>query len=448
MSKTIVALATPPGTSGIAVVRMSGNSAIDIADKHFAGKIKLAEAKSHSVHYGKFISNNEIVDTVTASIYLSPHSYTGENIVEISSHGSVIVYEEIIRALIQSGANLAKPGEFTERAFLNGKMDLIQAEAVADLINSVSVFSEHASARQVSGEFTNRILEFKKNLIDIASLLELELDFADEDLEFISSDQIKNKIETTYDYIQNIIDSYQSAQITRSGFYVAIVGYPNTGKSTLFNTLLKKQRAIVSNIPGTTRDYLEEYLYLNGMPIKVFDTAGLRESSDIIEIEGIKLVNSILNQSNLICVLNDSSISESYSDKLFEKLQKEYFNKKIILIQNKTDLSNIQSNKQNEFLISAKFENGIKELKEYIEKQANQSTERVSDILLNQRQYLILQDIKTYLMNAINSIDSEMDNSFISFDIRNAIKKLGELTGEIYSDDILHNIFSKFCIGK
>jgi tRNA modification GTPase len=448
MSKTIVALATPPGASGIAVVRVSGTKAIEIADLHFAGKKPLAESQSHTIHYGKFMSGNEIVDTVTMSVFRNPHSYTGEDVVEISSHGSVIVYEEIIRNLIKSGAESAKPGEFTERAFLNGKLDLIQAEAVADLINSVSLFSEHASARQVSGEFTSRIKQFKTTLIDIASLLELELDFADEDLEFVSQNKIRTKIEETYDYIQDIVDSYQSAQITRSGYYVAIVGFPNTGKSTLFNTLLKKQRAIVSNIPGTTRDYLEEYLYLNGIPVKVFDTAGLRDSSDIIEIEGIKLVHSVINQSNLLCVLNDSTESISTSDKLYEKLKKEYYNKKVILIQNKIDISDIEARNEDEFLISAKFDNGIEELKEFIATEAGKSTERVNDILLNQRQYLILQDIKTYLMNAVSSIESGLDNSFISFDIRNAIKKLGELTGEIYSEDILNNIFSKFCIGK
>jgi tRNA modification GTPase len=448
MSKTIVALATPPGASGIAVVRLSGSNAREIADKHFAGKIKITEGKSHTIHYGKFLSGNEIVDTVTMSIFISPNSYTGEDIVEISSHGSVIVYEEIIRSLISSGAELAKPGEFTERAFLKGKLDLIQAEAVADLINSVSIFSEHASARQISGEFTNRINEFKKTLIDNASLLELELDFADEDLEFIPAEQIKSKIEQTYDYIQDIIDSYQSAQITRTGFYVAIVGFPNTGKSTLFNALLKKNRAIVSNIPGTTRDYLEEYLYLDGMPIKLFDTAGLRDSSDIIEIEGIKLVNSVINQCNLICVLNDSTISKDNSDKLIAKLQKEYIGKKILLLQNKIDASEVQKRNDEEFLISAKYDRGIDELKDFLASEVKKSSERVTDILLNQRQYLILQDIKTYLMNSLSSLDSNMDNSFIAFDIRNAIKKLGELTGEIYSEDILNNIFSKFCIGK
>lgn len=448
MIKTIVALATPPGSSGIAVVRLSGENAFDIADKHFAGKIKLADAASHTIHYGKFHSNNEIVDTLTAAVFKAPHSYTGENVVELSSHGSVIVYEEIISSLISSGAELAKPGEFTQRAFLNGKIDLVQAEAVADLINSVSVFSEHASARQLSGEFTVRLKEFKSALIDVASLLELELDFADEDLEFIPKNNIKSKIESIYDFIQNIIDSYQSAQITRAGFYVSIVGFPNTGKSTLFNSMLNKHRAIVSNIPGTTRDYLEEYLYLNGIPIKLFDTAGLRDSSDIIEIEGIRLVNSIINQSNLICVLNDSTISSDNSDKLFDKLKAEYFNKRIILIQNKIDISNIEIRNSHEFLISAKYEKGLEELKQFIEHEARKSTDRINDILLNQRQYLILQDIKSYLMSALSSLDSEMDNSFIAFDIRNAIKKLGELTGEIYSEDILNNIFSKFCIGK
>ncbi|OGU59082.1 MAG: tRNA uridine-5-carboxymethylaminomethyl(34) synthesis GTPase MnmE [Ignavibacteria bacterium GWF2_33_9] len=448
MSKTIAALATPPGSSGIAVIRISGPEAVNIADVHFAGRKSLAEAASHTIHYGKFIANGAIVDTITASIFLAPNSYTGENVVEISSHGSIVVYEEILRNLLSSGASMAKPGEFTERAFLNGKMDLIQAEAVADLISSVSIFSEHASARQVSGEFTSRIKEFKQRLIDIASLLELELDFAEEDLEFISQQKIKQDIELNYDFIQSLIDSYQASQITRSGYYVALVGFPNTGKSTLFNSLLKRERAIVSHIPGTTRDYLEEFLYLNGIPVKLFDTAGLRDSDDIIEIEGIKLVNSILNQANMICILNDASVSENLSNNLYNKLSKEYSSKKIIIVQNKMDLYTGNDLPEDQIKISAKFGNDLTSLTAFIESEARKSTERINDILLNQRQYLILQDVKSLLMNSISSIDDEMDNSFIAFDIRNAIRKLGEFTGEIYSEDILNNIFTKFCIGK
>ena len=305
MADTIVALATLPGISGIAVIRLSGDDAIDIASSCFKGKIDLRNSPTHRIYYGKIVNNSECIDDVTLSIFRKPNSYTGEDVVEISCHGGMIIYNEIIKKLIHNGARLAQPGEYTKRAFINGKMDLLQAEAVADLINSVSYISEQTSARQLFGEFTKQISKFRKDLIDIASLLEIELDFTDEDVEFVSKTKVKNKVIEIINFAQILIDSYKTAQILRSGYFVAIVGYPNSGKSTLFNTLLKKNRAIVSEIQGTTRDYLEEFIYLNDIPIKLIDTAGIRQTTDIIEIEGIKFVESLLEQSNLILVLND-----------------------------------------------------------------------------------------------------------------------------------------------
>ncbi len=445
---TIVALATPPGVSGLAVIRVSGDDAIRIVDKHFQGRKKLRDAKTHTIHYGKFVSNEIVIDTITASVFKNPKSYTGEDVVEISCHGGFVVYEEIINVLLKSGCRLAKPGEFTQRAFLNGKMDLLQAEAVADLIHSTSIISEQVSTRQLLGNFTNKVRDFKDKLVKIAGLLELELDFSEEDIDFISKQDIKKMIEELIQFNLEIINSFNSSKILHNGYSVAIVGYPNSGKSTLFNKLLKKDRAIVSPIPGTTRDYLEEYQYYNNIPVKIYDTAGIRETKDIVEIEGIKLVDSVLKQSNLIFVINDSTISIDHSDKLYIELKEKYKDKTYYLIQNKIDKTNVQPRGENEIVISAKLGTNIEQLKDIISKSAKESIGRLNDILINQRQYNLLKMANEDLKNAVNSINNNYQNEFISLDIRNAIRKLGELTGEVYNEDILNEIFSNFCIGK
>lgn len=445
---TIVALATPPGVSGLAVIRISGDDAIIIANEHFVGNKQLTESKSHTVHYGKFVFNGNVVDTVTATVFRSPKSYTGEDVVEISCHGGFVVYEEIINALLNNRCRLAKPGEFTQRAFLNGKIDLLQAEAIADLIHSKSIISEQVSTRQLLGNFTNRIIEFKHKLIKIAGLLELELDFSEEDIDLVNKHDLISMINDLILFNTEIINSFNSSQILHNGFSVAIVGYPNSGKSTLFNKLLNKERAIVSPIPGTTRDYLEEFQYYENIPVKLYDTAGIRETEDLIEIEGIKLVESILKQSNLIFVINDASLSVSNSDKLLEEITHKFPKKTYFLLQNKTDLAFVTPRNINEIPISAKNEINLNNVKDIISKTAKNSISRINDILVNERQYNLLKMINIDLDNAINSIRSGMHNELIALDIRNAIKRLGELTGEIYNEDILNEIFSNFCIGK
>lgn len=445
---TIVALATPPGVSGLSVIRVSGDDAINIVDKHFFGKISLKEAKSHTVHYGKFIRENNVVDIVTAAIYRNPKSYTGEDVVEISCHGGFVIYEEIINSLLLSGCRMAAPGEFTQRAFINGKIDLLQAEAVADLIHATSIISEQVSTRQLLGNFTSRITEFKQKLVNIAGLLELELDFSEEDIDLINKKDIENLIDNLIEFNKEIIDSFNSSKILHNGFAVAIVGYPNSGKSTLFNKLLNRERAIVSPIPGTTRDYLEEYQFYDGIPVKIFDTAGIRDTDDIIEIEGIKLVENVLKQSNLIFIINDSSKGVDFSDKLLVEIKQKYQTKTYCLLQNKIDLTNAQVRTNNEITISAKNEININKVKDYISKIAKESISRINDILVNERQYNLLKQINYDLENAKKSIQNKYQNEFIAIDIRNAIKKLGELTGEIYNEEILNQIFSNFCIGK
>lgn len=445
---TIVALATPPGVSGLAVIRISGDEAINIANKHFVGKKAISESKSHTIHYGKFIDNDNVIDLVTISLFRNPNSYTGEDVVEISCHGGFVIYEEIINSLLRSGCRMAKPGEFTQRAFINGKIDLLQAESIADLIHSNSIVSEQVSTRQLLGNFTQRVHNFKSKLIKIAGLLELELDFSEEDIDLISNKDIVSMITELIEFNNEIIESFNSSQILHNGFAVAIVGYPNSGKSTLFNKLLNKDRAIVSPIPGTTRDYLEEYQYYEGIPVKLFDTAGIRETDDLIEIEGIKLVESILKQSNLILVINDATLSQNNSDKLLEELKQKYPTKQHYILQNKIDVANVETRNQYEIKISAKKEININKIKEVISTTAKASISRVNDILVNERQYNLLKLINIDLSNAMQSLQNNYQNEFIAIDIRNAIKKLGELTGEIYNEDILNQIFSSFCIGK
>jgi tRNA modification GTPase len=452
---SIVALATPPGVSGLAVIRISGEDAIDIASKHYLGKANLLEVASHTIHYGKFANNNQTIDTVTFNIFRSPNSYTGENVVEISCHGGIIIYKEIIKAIINSGARQAKAGEFTQRAFLNRKMDLLQAEAVADLIHSVSVISEQVSARQLQGSITKKIKEFKTELIEIAGLLELELDFSEEEIEFITLPQVSENIQQLLNYINSIINSYSSSVILQNGYSVAIIGFPNSGKSTLFNKLLSKDRAIVSEIAGTTRDYLEEFIYLNNIPIKIIDTAGMRDTTDIIEIEGIKLVNSVIEQSNLIMVLNDASISNQNSDNLITTLKEDYPKHEILILQNKIDkieierkVETIGSREDEQLFISAKTNYNIPQLLDLIEQKATNSISRINDLMVNERQLQLMEQISSDLLNAIESVEMQNTNELIAVDIRAAIRKLGELTGDIYNQEILNQVFSKFCIGK
>jgi tRNA modification GTPase len=444
MACNIVALATAPGLSGLAVVRISGDDAITITDKLFRGKKALSECKSHTIHYGNFYRNNgDLLDSVTCSIFKAPNSYTGENTIEIGCHGGMIISNEIIKELIIAGATTPNPGEFTKRAFLNGKLDLTQVEAVADLIHSVSIRGSATAAKQLEGNFQQRLKDFRKSLLKIAGLLELELDFSEEDLELVPKKDIIFKINEAKAFCEDLVNSFTGSNILRSGFQVAVVGFPNSGKSTLFNTLSEKNRAIVSDIAGTTRDYIEEYIYLKNIPFKLVDTAGLRESEDVIEIQGIQLVEKILEQSELVLILNDISNGITNSDELFEKIKLK--NKNVLLIQNKIDLTDL---KVDGISISAKDNIGIDKLKNILIENAENSIARVNDALINQRQKSLLEQIIVNLDNATESLNLEMENEVIAIDLRTAIKIIGEITGEAWNEEILDAIFSDFCIGK
>jgi len=444
LSNTIAALATAPGISGLAVIRLSGNEAIDIIDLCFRGKTKISKSKSHTIHYGQIINSDILIDTVTISVFLAPNSYTGEDVIEIGCHGGFIISNEILELLYKLGAIVPEAGEFTKRAFLNNKLDLTQVEAVADLIHSISKPSAQLSARQLIGSFSKRLSELRQQLLDIAGFLELEIDFAEEDIQFLERDKINSKIKSTINYCNELLSSYKSSNIIKTGFYVSIVGYPNSGKSSLFNSLLKKGRAIVSDIEGTTRDYLEEYLYINDIPIKIVDTAGLRDTNNIVEIEGIKLVEDVLQQSNLIFVLNDISESKNNSDSLYNSISNKYEN--VYLLQNKIDLITLSNT--NDLFLSAKTGQGISNLKEFIYNNAKISFQRGNDLLLNDRHYYLLNNIIDNLNQALNTLNSEFENEIIAIDLKDAIINIGKITGETWSEEVINNIFSTFCIGK
>lgn len=444
----IVALATPPGVAGLAVIRVSGDNTFEIVAKIFSGKSNFSEFKTHTIHFGNITDNGEIVDNVTASIFRSPQSYTGEDVVEISCHGGMLVTNTIISLLIKNGCRLAEPGEFTKRAFLNGKLDLTQVEAVADIIHSSSTVANQIIARQLQGKFKERIVEYRKKLINICSLLELENDFSDDDIELIEKTQIIDQINEASFYCNKLNESHKTAEILRSGFFVGITGYPNSGKSTLFNALLNRDRAIVSHIEGTTRDFLEESMFVDGITLKLIDTAGIRQTDNLIEIAGIKLAEEALKQSDLILVINDISISGSHSLPLMEKLKQKYPQTPIILIQNKIDkIENPKVNKD-EFYLSAKKRIGVDELINEIVQIAKSGTEHLKDVLLNQRQSILLQESSYFLALASASLKSGEWNELISYNIQKAADAMGQITGEKFSYEVLNNIFSRFCIGK
>lgn len=445
--RTIVAQATPPGISGLAVIRLSGDDAVSIADKCFSGSRTIAESQSHTILYGKIYDGKRVVDTVTISIFRAPNSYTGEDVIEIGCHGGIVIVHEILELLIASGAVAAEPGEFTRRAFLNGKLDLSQVEAVADIIHAVSVPGTRTAARQLQGEFTERLRALRARLLDISGLLELELDFFEEGLTFVPRQDIIDLLNSAITFCRDLHESYRAGEILRSGFRIAIAGFPNSGKSTLFNALLGRKRAIVSELPGTTRDYLEEAILIDGLKFIFTDTAGLRETDDIIEIEGIRMVHEILVRADLLLVLNDVSKGEGFSDKLLDDLHEKYSDYDIMLLQNKIDLTE-KSKIVKGIAISAQTGEGLDDLLDAVYVKASKSIERISDILINRRHHDLLVSAENALHDARIGLENGFDNELIAIDMRKATKILGELTGESWNEEVLDRIFSSFCIGK
>jgi tRNA modification GTPase len=448
--ETIVALATPAGVGAIGVIRLSGPDAIKIASSVFKGK-DLTKQQSHTIHFGNIVDGDVILDEVLASLFIAPKSYTRENVVEISCHGSNYIIESIIKLLIRKGARSAKAGEFTLRAFLNGQLDLSQAEAVADLIASNSKASQQVALQQLRGGFSNQLQTLREQLVQFASLIELELDFAEEDVEFANRDQLKKLIYEINRVIVALIQSFELGNAIKQGVNTVIAGRPNAGKSTLLNALLNEERAIVSHIPGTTRDTIEEVLNINGINFRLIDTAGIREATDAIEKIGVERTMEKIEQSALLVYVYDAdqiTINELNSD--LESLQRPGVT--MLVVANKADLLSREKldelTQSQTLLISAKEKIHIDELKSTIYRSAvKDQLDGNETLVTNIRHLEALQKTEEALVRVLNGIDT-VTSDFLSMDIKQALHYLGEITGAVTTDDLLENIFSKFCIGK
>lgn len=449
-SDTICALATPPGVGGLAVVRVSGPRAFDICDLFFRGKEPLQNATGNTIHYGWWIDKVVRVDSVTASVFRLPHSYTGEDVTEIGCHGGAFVVEQIISSLLSSGVRLAQPGEFTRRAFMNGKMDLTQAEAVADLIHAESRVGAQTAARQLAGGFTQRLTNLRQRLLDAIGMLELELDFSEEDVEFVDRSMFRSTLTDIIADVDTYAASAHGAQVLRAGFHIAVVGYPNSGKSSLFNALLQRSRAIVSDVPGTTRDFISETIFVEGYSIHLVDTAGLRDTEDHIELQGIALTSSLIEQSDMIMVVNDVSLGNDHSSDLLTDLKARFTHIPALVVQNKIDkLQAVESdNESGGIQCSALTGQGLENLRAYLFEAVSASTSGVGDALINARQAQLLRNASESLCSARAGVEAGLTADLLAVDIRTAIRLLGDIAGESWNPDVLESVFSRFCIGK
>ncbi|PQJ74246.1 tRNA uridine-5-carboxymethylaminomethyl(34) synthesis GTPase MnmE [Polaribacter gangjinensis] len=459
---TIIALATPSGIGAIAVIRLSGEKAIDIADQFFTSVRKnksLKNQKSHSIHLGYITDKEHVIDEVLVSIFKNPNSYTGENVVEISCHGSTFIQQEIIQLFLKNGCRLADAGEFTLRAFLNGKMDLSQAEAVADVIASNSAASHQMAMQQMRGGITNELKDLRTKLLDFAALIELELDFSGEDVEFADRTKFKELVAKITLVLKRLIDSFSVGNALKNGIPVAIIGEPNVGKSTLLNTLLNEEKAIVSEIAGTTRDAIEDEIIIDGVAFRFIDTAGIRETTDFVESIGIKKAYEKAENAQLIISLINSEkfkVQDSKFKVEIEAIKNRFQHKKVLFIANKIDtLTNeeialLQSEIEGVMLISAKNNTGIEALKKELTSLVNLGALSNNEtIVTNSRHFEALNNALQAIISVQIGIDMEISTDLFSIDIRECLRHLGTITGEYDVDkDILGHIFSNFCIGK
>lgn len=465
---TICAIATSAGMGAIAVIRLAGKDAIQVCQRVFkpAKKEKiLTEQKANTIHFGSIQDKGHVIDEVLVSLFKAPHSYTGEDIVEISCHGSVYIQQQIMQLLIKNGARAATAGEFTMRAFINGKMDLSQAEAVADLISANSESSQKVAINQMRGGVSSQIKNLRDQLLHFISLIELELDFSEEDVEFADRTQLKKLLENINQLIEKLTSSFNYGNAIKQGIPVAIIGEPNVGKSTLLNILLNEERAIVSEIAGTTRDVIEDCIVIDGITFRFIDTAGLRHTTDTIESLGIKLTYSKIKQANVVMLLVDNQKDFSTIQENIKEI-KEHLNEdqKLIVIANKIDKAeeNLQYlltkenlnclEKEDELiLISAKNKINIEQLLQVLIKtvseKGNYNLENDA-ILTNVRHFEALEKSHEAILRVLNGLEVNISGDFLSMDIREALHYLGEITGEISTDEILGNIFKNFCIGK
>ena len=454
-----MALASPPGTGAISLIRISGPESISIVDNIFDGieKIKLADLEENKVQLGYIMDNKRTIDKVLVTVFRNPKSYTGEDLVEISCHGSIFIQESIIQLLLNFDCRVAKPGEFTMRSFLNGKMDLSQAESVADLISSNSEASHKLAMNQMRGGFKNDINDLRSQLVNFASLIELELDFSQEDVEFANLKELNKLLDKISSSLKKLIDSFKTGNVIKNGIPIAIVGEPNTGKSTLLNTLLNEDRAIVSSIAGTTRDTIEDQINLNGVNCRFIDTAGIRSTDDEIESIGIERTFKKMRESEIIVFLIDYSCLDdnklNYYFDYLNKVEEKFPNTKLITILNKNDIKSDISisdlNKFNPIRISARNKVNIESLVKEITSYVNNLTSQIDNSTIsNSRHYDLLNKTYEEIHKVKISISKDISSDLLAIDIKQAIYFLGELTGEISNDEVLGNIFSKFCIGK
>ena len=459
INDTIVALSTPPGIGAIGIIRLSGNESITICNKLFFGS-NLEHQISHTIHFGTIRDGSEIIDEVLVSLFISPKSYTKEDLIEISCHGSPYILQKILQLCLDNGARLAKAGEFTMRAFLNGRMDLSQAEAVADLIASETASAHKLAMKQMRGGISDEISQLRQQLINFASLIELELDFSEEDVEFADRSALINLIIEIKALLEKLMISFQLGNAIKNGISTVIAGRPNAGKSTLLNALLNEERAIVSEIAGTTRDTIEEVVNINGVPFRMIDTAGIRAAKDAIEAIGVQKTFEKIEQSAMIVYVFDPteiSLEDAETD-VHQIVEKN--NVPLLVLANKTDLLKdenlleikqwgLQKFAQNFISLSALKKDETQYLKDLLyQSLIKKDVAQESVLVSNVRHFDALKKSNDALANVLNGVESNISGELLSIDIRQALHYLGEITGEVTTDDLLGNIFSKFCIGK
>jgi tRNA modification GTPase len=463
--ETIVALASPSGAGAIAVIRISGKDAISIAEKVFqsVSEKSISKQKTHTIHLGHIVDEGKVYDQVLLSIFKNPHSYTGEDVIEISCHGSTFIQQQIIQLLLRKGCKMAQAGEFTLRAFLNGKLDLSQAEAVADLIASDNEASHQIAMQQMRGGFSNEIAKLRAELLNFASLIELELDFAEEDVEFADRTQFKELLNRIEFVLKRLIDSFAVGNVIKNGIPVAIVGEPNVGKSTLLNALLNEERAIVSDIAGTTRDTIEDELVINGIGFRFIDTAGIRDTKDVVESIGIKKTFEKIEQAQVVMYLVDSIQCSVLSLESLNieigKIKNQFPLKPVIVVLNKVDqlsqkeltniLAQLTTYNLQPISISAKNKEGIEDLKNQLLSFVNTGALRNNEtIVTNTRHYDSLLKALEEIQKVSFGLNSGLSSDLMAIDIKQALYYFGEITGEVTNDELLGNIFANFCIGK
>ncbi len=452
---TIVAVSTPMGVGGIGIVRLSGPRSVEIVDSLFRGKRQISQLPTYRLTYGRIVEDGNQVDEVLVSVMRAPHSYTTEDVVEINCHGGLVATQTVLEAVLRKGARLAQPGEFTQRAFLGGRIDLTQAEAVSDLVRAKTQLGHTVALSQLKGQLSQTLTSIKKNLTKCLSLIEVSLDFSEEDIDFVNTEDLAERLSGDVSRLEALLSSFEQGRIVREGVKVAIVGRPNVGKSSLLNLLLGEERAIVTPVPGTTRDSIEEWIQVEGIPFNIVDTAGLRESNDIVELEGRKRTQFHIEDADLLVVMLDASESLKHEDKLLAQMLN---GKKFLVVLNKCDLEKVLSTEQAAEIynyapiveMSALKGWGVeefnRELIALVTKGAGTFRERT--VITNQRHKECLQKARGALEQACEALSSGLSFECAALDIREALEALKELVGEVTSEDILKEIFSSFCIGK